>query len=159
MKFGTILIVLGGILVVLGAWSFFLTPASAPAPETLPRGAVDTIPTVSLAEFSIEVADTGEARTQGLSGREEVPERFGMLFVFPEAGRYGFWMKDMRVAIDIIWLAEDGTVLAIDEAVSPETYPHSFYPPQPVRFVLETKAGEAQRSGWEVGTKLDISNY
>lgn len=159
MKIGTALILAGAVLVLLGAFLFWYDSASAPVAEERSRLGDSDTPFVPLDSFSIEVVDTDEARAQGLSGRTEVPERYGMLFVFPEAGRYGFWMKDMFVAIDIIWLAEDGTILAIDEAISPETYPRSFYPPQSVRFVLETKAGEARRSGWEAGTKLDISNY
>jgi uncharacterized membrane protein (UPF0127 family) len=65
-------------------------------------------------------------------------------------------MKDMFVSIDIIWLADDGTVLAIDESVSPSTYPTPFYPPQPVRLVLETRAGETRAQGWTVGTKIPL---
>ena len=55
----------------------------------------------------IEIADTPAAREQGLSGRTEIPEDYGMLFVFPDKGDYGFWMKDLMVSIDGFWLADD----------------------------------------------------
>lgn len=106
--------------------------------------------------FRFEIVSTPAAREQGLSGRREVPEDYGMLFIFPTAAAYGFWMKDMHVSIDIIWLADDGRILSIEEAVSPDTYPQSFHPPQPVRYVLETRAGEAQRQGWDVGTRIEL---
>lgn len=63
-------------------------------------------------------------------------------------------MKDMLVPIDIIWLSDEGAILGIEEAVTPESYPDVFYPPSPVRYVLETRAGEARRMGWEAGTTI-----
>jgi uncharacterized protein len=112
----------------------------------------EPLPTYSLG--TIERADTNALRTQGLSGREEIPEDYGMLFLFPEKGRYGFWMKDMQVPIDIFWLSDDGTIIAVNESVSPDTYPLAFYPPEPVRYVLETKAGTASMRNWTIGTTL-----
>lgn len=91
-----------------------------------------------------EIADTPEERAQGLSGRQSIPDNYAMLFVYEEADLHGFWMKDMFVPIDIIWLGDDGTVLKIEEAVSPDTYPKVFYPPQPVRYVLEMRAGQGK---------------
>lgn len=79
-----------------------------------------------------------------------------MLFVFPSDQRTGFWMKDMLTSIDMIWLSDNGTVLGIEDSVAPDTYPKIFYPPQPVKYVLETRAGEAHRQGWSVGTKVSL---
>jgi len=118
---------------------------------------ISELPGISDKEsFRFEVVDTEEARVQGLSGRTDVPAGYGMLFVFDRPDRYGFWMKDMQVSIDMIWLADNGTILAIDEAVLPDTYPTPFYPPRPVRLVLETRAGEAKAQGWSVGTRIAL---
>ena len=118
----------------------------------LPSVANDTVPS----SFRFEIANTLSSRQQGLSGRKDVPSGYGMLFVFDTPGQYGFWMKDMFVAIDIIWLADDGTILGIAESVSPETYPTPFYPPSPVRLVLETRVGEARAQGWTVGSRIPL---
>ena len=106
--------------------------------------------------FDFEVVASPEAREQGLSGRADVPHGYGMLFVFDQPGNYGFWMKDMLVPIDIIWLNGDGTIVGIEDSVSPSTYPAPFFPPSPVKLVLETRAGEAKAQGWSVGTKLRL---
>jgi uncharacterized membrane protein (UPF0127 family) len=99
-----------------------------------------------------EIVRTPEAQAQGLSGRRDVPSGYGMLFVFDKADMYSFWMKDMLVPIDIIWLEEDGTIVGIEDSVMPESYPDTtFDAPIPVRLVLELRAGEAQRQGWSVG--------
>jgi len=105
--------------------------------------------------FSFEVADTTAEREQGLSGRESVPQD-GMLFIFPEKGNYGFWMKDMLIPIDMIWIADDGTVVDVDRNVLPETYPKAFHPSEPVRYVLETEAGDADRRGWIEGAQVPL---
>src|SRR3989344_8940875 len=52
----------------------------------------------------IEIADTQEKQKKGLSGRDNLPEDSGMLFVFKEEGHHQFWMKDMNFSIDIIWI-------------------------------------------------------
>jgi uncharacterized protein len=105
---------------------------------------------------TFEIVDSPDERARGLSGRRSVPQDYGMLFVFDTPGNYGFWMKDMFVSIDILWLANDGTILAIEDSVSPSTYPKSFHPPKPVKFVLELRAGEARRLGWGIGTQIAL---
>ncbi len=111
---------------------------------------------VSVSGFTYDRVTSPAAQALGLGGREDVPENYGMLFVFTTDGSYGFWMKDMLVPIDIIWLSDTGAILKVDADVATSTYPTVFYPPQPVRYVLETRAGEAARQGWEAGTQLSI---
>lgn len=115
-------------------------------------------PEVEKAEsLTFEIADSNEERTRGLSGRTSVPED-GLLFVFPEAGRPGFWMKDMQFAIDIIWLLDTGEIVGIEHSVSPDTYPQLFYPSVPVRYVLEVPAGTAVAKKWEIGSFVPLPN-
>jgi hypothetical protein len=107
----------------------------------------------------IEYATSTEAREKGLSGRADVPEGYGMLFVFPREDRYGFWMKDMLVPIDIFWLDSEGHVVSISEGVATSTYPNVFYPSEPVRYVLETAAGFARAHAVATGTPLRLKNF
>lgn len=111
---------------------------------------------VSLSDMQIEIVNTDAARVQGLSGKVELAHNYGMLFVFETDGSYGFWMKDMQVSIDIIWIKDNGEIVGIERKVSPETFPSVFYPPEPVRYVLETAAGTAERRGFSVGKRIDI---
>lgn len=103
-----------------------------------------------------EIVTTLAQQEKGLGGRKTIPDNYGMLFVFPQKDRYGFWMKDMLVPIDIIWLADDGTITKIDANVDPSTYPTPYYPPVPVQYVLETRAGFASVKGWQVGTQIPL---
>jgi len=106
--------------------------------------------------IQFEVVTTAAAQERGLGGRASIPENYGMLFVFPEDENVGFWMKDMLVPIDIIWLSDTGAILGIEDSLSPSTYPQAYYPPQPVKYVLETKAGEARRQGWAIGSMVPL---
>jgi len=104
----------------------------------------------------VTVADTESARELGLGGRSGLAPDEGMLFVFPRDGRYAFWMKDMSFSIDIIWLAADGTVVHIEQAISPATYPETFAPETPARYVLELPAGYAKAYTVKVGDKAAL---
>ncbi|MCC6290679.1 DUF192 domain-containing protein [Candidatus Nomurabacteria bacterium] len=88
-------------------------------------------------KIDLELAQTPEEMTRGLSGREGLPEDSGMLFVYPEDTVPAFWMKDMRFPIDIIWLDKNWMVVGIEKNLLPSTYPQTFSPPKPIRYVLE----------------------
>ncbi|TSC86424.1 MAG: hypothetical protein G01um10148_410 [Parcubacteria group bacterium Gr01-1014_8] len=101
---------------------------------------------------SVTVVDTPEERTQGLSGRAGLAQDEGMLFVFPKDGDHGFWMKDMLFSIDIVWLSAEKKVVYIEEGVSPLSYPRSFKPTAPARYVLELPAGFVKAYTVDVGS-------
>src|SRR3989344_290465 len=122
------------------------------------------IETLTTAEFGggslrIEYATTTEARERGLGGRTEIPKNYGMLFVFPRDDRYGFWMKDMLIPIDVFWLNDKGQVVSIVSDVATSTYPNVFYPSVPARYVLETVAGFMQEHSIATGTPLLLKNF
>ena len=118
--------------------------------------------------FNVDVADTMEKRAQGLSGREPLLEKEGMLFIFPVAGSYGFWMKDMKFDLDIVWIKGD-TVVGVTANVpapfdSAQGKPaggsmftlQNYYPPAPVDKVLEISAGATAKYGINAGDKVKI---
>jgi len=111
-------------------------------------------------EFDVEVADTLLARQQGLSGREELGEDEGMLFVFTRTAVHGFWMKDMLIPIDIIWIQGE-EVIGFDTEIYPEPGVSAmnltiYKPPAPVNFVLEVPAGTVERNGIQVGDSVSV---
>lgn len=101
-----------------------------------------------------EVADTEDERMRGLSNRDSLPQNRGMLFVFPEEGQWGFWMKDTRIPLDMIWAAADGTIVTIAKNVRPESYPAIYKPVAPARYVLEVNAGFAEAHALAEGMQL-----
>lgn len=106
--------------------------------------------------LTVEIADTYEKRELGLSGREALKKNTGMFFVFDEPDTYGFWMKDMKFNIDIIWLNVHGEIIYMKESVSPDTYPETFTPETEALYVLEVPAGFATEKHLEIGDKIDF---
>ena len=104
------------------------------------------------AVFNVEIANTIPSRISGLSNRESLAEDAGMLFVFPVAMPQGFWMKDMKFPIDIIWIKEN-RVVGLVIGAEPETGPdYTIYrSPEPVDKVLEINAGLSIKRGIKVG--------
>lgn len=107
--------------------------------------------------LDLEYADTLDERRTGLSGRDNLPTDRGMLFVFEEPDRYGFWMKDMQFPLDILWLDENYAVVHIEKNVPPEgSEPSRTYtPPVPALYVLEINAGYSDAYDISVGDVLN----
>ncbi|MBI2482501.1 MAG: DUF192 domain-containing protein [Candidatus Vogelbacteria bacterium] len=102
--------------------------------------------------IKIELADTPAKQELGLSGRESLAQDTGMLFIFDKPGRYGFWMKEMRFAIDIIWLDSEWRIVGIHYNINPSTYPTVFYPTEPAQYVLEVNARWTSQNNIATGT-------
>ena len=65
-----------------------------------------------------------------------------------------FWMKDMLFPIDIIWINDDLNVVSIDGELSPETYPTTFSPSEPVKYVFEAPSGFSKKNSVKIGDKV-----
>ncbi len=116
-----------------------------------------TVP-VEIAGVKVEasVADSLSERIKGLSNTPFLPDNVVKLFAFGAAGSHSIWMKDMNYAIDILWLAKDGTIVHIEENIAPETFPESFASPEPAWFVVETAAGFVEEHGVSLGDDVVI---
>src|SRR3989338_6292059 len=132
----------------------------------IPGGAPITAPSVNVANvvlnpkagkavtFAVEIADTPEARRQGLMGRESLAEKHGMWFVFENDVQDPFWMKDTPVSLDIIFVDKDYNVVDVIANAQPNLEV-LLVPKQPYRYVLETKAGTAAAYKLAVGDKVE----
>ena len=114
----------------------------------------------TVATVTAEVADTEATRQRGLGGRAYLPEGRGMWFVFDTEARWGFWMKDTLIPLDILWATGDGTIITIAHNVQPQSYlqnpPQTFYPTAPARYALEMPAGWAVARGVVEGDKIVV---
>jgi len=106
--------------------------------------------------LTIEIANTDEARTRGLSGREAIDPIQGLLFIFDESDYHGVWMQDMTFPIDVIWIDENFKIIEITEGLLPESYPRVYEPPQPVRYFIETARYFSESFGIHVGDTVSI---
>jgi uncharacterized membrane protein (UPF0127 family) len=147
-----LLLLLGLIIITLSVFAVWNRPtAKQPAPDTSSR-----VMLVGDTRIEVEIVDTPSGRELGLSHRESLESGQGMLFVFEKVGNYSFWMKDMNFSIDIVWIDENWRIVGVARDILPETYPASFRPPQPVRYVLEVPGGFFDAQNLSVGNLINF---
>lgn len=105
---------------------------------------------------TVELASTPSQRTYGLKHRPSMASDHGMLFLFPDTKPRTFWMQDTLIGLDIIFLAEDGTVINIEEA-SPGVERPGFPSRRPARFVLELIRGWSREHGLSPGQVIEVA--
>lgn len=99
----------------------------------------------------VSLADSDSERQQGLSGRDFLAEDEGMLFVFEEPGRHGFWMNGMKFPLDFIWISGDRVVGTTETAPVTQM---DIKPPQSIDRVLEVNSGFVARNKIKIGDKV-----
>ena len=79
-----------------------------------------------------------------------------MLFVIDQPDYYIFWMKDMLIPIDIVYLEKNKIVELVKNMPPPKPgeSPAVYRPLNRADMVLEVKAGLSEKCGWEIGWKL-----
>jgi len=88
---------------------------------------------------------------------DDLNENQGMLFISPVKMKPGFWMKNMKFAIDIIWLNENKIVDLTANLLPPIGDDlRVYYPKEPVNKVLEVKAGFINRNNLKIGEEIII---
>ena len=103
--------------------------------------------------FTVEIATTEQQKEKGLMFRNDMQPDQGMLFLYDKEEPRRMWMKDTPLALDMLFLSQDGTILDI----VPNTVPFSeeiIAPASPARAILELRGGVAAAYGIEKGGKL-----
>ncbi len=110
--------------------------------------------------IKLEVAQTRQQQALGLMYRPELPKNRGMLFPFPSPRIVTFWMRNVPVPLDMVFLL-NGTVKEIAGSVPPCGTPSCplYGPEEPVNQVIELRSGRARELGLKVGDRLEIRFY
>lgn len=111
------------------------------------------------ARIKAEVADTEEKRTLGLMFREHLDPDQGMIFIFPVADYYRFWMKNCLFDIDIIWLDDKKRIVYHEENLPPcKADPCPSYGHQgKALYVVETTGGFFKKMGLKNGMIVEFN--
>lgn len=115
-----------------------------------------SLPTIKLGagihNIQAMVAQTPEQRAIGLMNRATMGTNEGMLFVFEEPAKQCFWMKNTLLPLSAAFIADNGTVVNIED-MKPQTL-DSHCSTQPVRYVLEMNQGWFAKRGIKPGARL-----
>jgi uncharacterized membrane protein (UPF0127 family) len=109
---------------------------------------------VNNSSIKVFIATTSESMRRGLGGISNIRDDQGMIFDFGTSTTPYFWMKDMLFPIDIMWINEEKKIVGIESNISTSSYPSTFSPSVPIRYVLEINAGLAEKIDLKEGMKL-----
>ena len=136
------------VVVAAGVANLVLAEQLEVSAVTFPSGTV----------IQAELALSPDERARGLMFRESLDSDRGMLFVFPEAAFHGFWMKNCRFPIDIIWLSAEKKIVHIERAVPPckEDPCPTYGPLRRAQYVIEVVADFSRREELRLGDSIEF---
>jgi uncharacterized membrane protein (UPF0127 family) len=105
-------------------------------------------------DFTVEMAIQSDQQTIGLMFRPTVPAGTGMLFDWGQARESDMWMRNTIAPLDMLFIAEDGTVSHIAENTVPQSLA-VISSAGPVRATLEIAAGSAEKLDIRVGDHVE----
>ncbi len=108
--------------------------------------------------FQVEVARTQEQRAVGLMWRKTMAPDRGMLFDFDVERHVTMWMQNTPLALDMLFITEDGRVASIAAHTTPFSTDRISSGVQ-VGAVLELLAGSAERLGIAPGDRVRHSMF
>ena len=116
---------------------------------TLPGGRVIKV------DMMISQLDLG----RGMKYRSSLAPDHGMLFVHATPGYYRYWMYQVLIPLDIIWMDTDRKIILIMPDAQPcKTTPDQcpqYGSPKPAHYVLELAGGMAKKYNLRVGQQVD----
>jgi len=129
-----------------------LLSCSAAAAQTTAQKLPSIRLNAGIHNIQAEVAQTPDERATGLMFRTAMGPNDGMLFAFEQPGQQCFWMKNTLIPLSVAFLADDGSVVNI-ENMAPQTL-DGHCSAKPVRFVLEMNEGWFAKRGIKPGFRL-----
>jgi uncharacterized membrane protein (UPF0127 family) len=117
-----------------------------------------TLPTVPMTigskTYTLEIANDTPEREKGLMRRDSMPADHGMIFVFPGEQKLGFYMKNTRIPLDIIYVNASGVVVSVKQM---RPYDVTTIPSDgPAKWAIELNQGQAASCGVKAGDQLTI---
>lgn len=115
--------------------------------------------TIAGRTINLEVTRTPQEQALGLMYRPTLPDDHGMLFNFVPSQAVAFWMKNVPVSLDMVFILK-GKVVAIAHSAPPcDIDPCPIYPTKPVFVdqVIELRSGLANEIGLKVGDGITVN--
>lgn len=114
------------------------------------------IPNGLAVRVDVDIAKSDLERSRGLSGRRYLGDYEGMLFIFENEVNSPFWMKDMLIPLDILFIDSDNYI--VDIAPNQQPCTDSFCPPisskEDFQYVLEVNSSFCEENSIEEGYRV-----
>ena len=141
--------------VVVSVLAALLTQAAASA--ALPRATAVIDTGERRVRLTVEVADEPDEWRTGLMHRRSLARNAGMIFVFPQPIRGGFWMKNTLIPLAIAFFDRQGRILRIMVMTPCSADPCPTYDPKVAyKGALEVNRGSFGRWGVRRGDRIRL---
>ena len=144
---------------IIGVAGIFSIPSDSKLESVeFPRGTIMVDDIV----LEVQIADTKPRWIRGLMFQDQLPYDQGMIFVYNEPGVYSLWMLNMQFSLDMIWFDENGSIVHIEQDISPCKTPteimacQSIVPSGYSLYILEVTAGFIDEFNITKDSKLRI---
>jgi uncharacterized membrane protein (UPF0127 family) len=111
-------------------------------------------------EIQAEVEINPVDMQKGMMFRDSLERGHGMLFIHEKPGLYAYWMYQVKIPLDMLWMDADHRIVEISADTPPCKTRASECPNYgghyPAQYVLELGGGEAKRLGLQVGQTLEF---
>ena len=120
-----------------------------------PQSNLPTTPmTIGSKTYTLEIAAKNEERNKGLMQRDSMPADHGMIFLFAKDTDEGFWMKNTRIPLDILYIQQDGKVITIKHMLP--YHLETVSSDGKYRYAIELNSGQADACGIKQGDTVKI---
>jgi uncharacterized protein len=118
---------------------------------TLPNGQV----------ISSEVESDPVDMARGMMFRDSLPPGRGMLFIHTKPGKYAYWMYQVKIPLDIIWMDQSKHIVEISANTPPCPSKSARQCPnygghEDAMYVLELAGGMASKYGLAKGQQIQF---
>ncbi len=107
-------------------------------------------------DLFVELAFTPDTRSCGLSNRYTLGENNGMLFLFTDARKRTFWMKNTHIPLSIAFIDEASKIVMIHQMEADQTHT-TYHSLQSARYALEVNQGWFTLHGIKTGDRVEIA--
>lgn len=112
------------------------------------------------AQIRAEMMTHPTDHARGMKFRDALPEDRGMLFIYMEEGNYRFWMYEVKIPLDIIWMDRNRKIVQIIHQCPPCPGPEPTCPVYggdfPAQYILELAGGVAKKQNLKPGMTLQF---
>ena len=112
-------------------------------------------------EIRCEIMASPQDMARGMMFRESLAENRGMLFFHGGPGKYAYWMYQVEIPLDIIWMDGNNRIVELSPNTPPceETVADlcpDYGGTVDAMVILELAAGSIEKHGLRVGQRIQI---
>lgn len=113
-------------------------------------------------KINVEYAKTQKELSDGLMNRPLLGKFSGMFFVFADKKYRSFWMKNILIPLDLIFVSSNGRIneiATLEPCLKDIEYCPTYNSKIPAQYVIEVNAGFAQNNNITEGDILEIPKF